>query len=281
MARKNNITKDSTGRELQETYKVRSTFCYGWFKFIDGNRDIRHAAKIKKSIETVGLLICPILVNENFEIIDGQGRFTACKELGLPIYYIQQKGIGIEEVRKMNSVSSNWTTGDYVHSYTEGSDKKDSYIFLQSLQEQFPDFGYTFLATIANQKKGNSETVKNIKSGNFNCTPERYEDAIEELTYLSKFVEYTLEMSGKSDYIFRALDFCYWHEQVDNEYLFKKFKQKYKAFSEVASIRGALENIERAYNTNQDAAHEPIFIISDYDRYVMSVRKKNMKKGKQ
>lgn len=275
------VQVDSAGRELRESYKIKSTTHYEWFKFIDGNRDTKHAAKIKKSIEAVGLLICPILCNERFEIIDGQGRFTACKELGLPVYYVQQKGIGIEEVRKMNSVSSNWTTGNYVHSYTEGDDTKESYIFLQSLQKQFPDFSYTFLASVANKNKAHSETVSNIKNGNFVCTLEGYENAIAELTYLNQFVKCVLEMGGKSDYVFRALDFCYDNEQVDNDYLLRKFKQGYTAFPEVASIRGALESIQKAYNNHQDADHEPIFIISDFDRYLMSVKKKNMKKGRQ
>ena len=275
------VVTDSSGRELRDTYKIKSTMHYEWFHFIDGNRDTRHAAKIKKSIEAVGLLMCPILVNENFEIIDGQGRFTACKELGLPIYYVQQKGIGIEEVRKMNSVSSNWTTGNYVHSYTEGDDTKESYIYLQSLQKQFPDFSYTFLASVASAKRGRADTISGIKNGNFTCTKEGYEMAVAELTYLNQFVKFVLEMGGKSDYVFRALDFCYRNEQVDNEYLLKKFKSGYKAFPEVASIRGALESIQTAYNNHHDADHEPIFIISDFDRYLMSIKKQNMKKGRQ
>lgn len=282
MKEEKNMANRSGGELLPErdTYKVRSTTNYFQFRFIDGNRDVKHAAKIKKSIEAVGLLICPILVNEKFEIIDGQGRFTACKELNLPVYYVQQNGIGIEEVRKMNSVSSNWVTGDYVHSYTEGDETKDSYIYLQSLQKQFPDFSYTFLATVANKVNKHSETVKNIKDGSFNCTSEGYENAVRELTYLNQFVQYVLAMGGKSDYVFRALDFCYDNEQVDNEYLLRKFKQGYKAFPEVASIRGALESIQMAYNNHQDADHDPIFIISDFDRYLMSVKKKNLKKGK-
>ena len=267
-------------KDLKESYKVRSSTNYSMFRFIDGNRDVRHAAKIKKSIEEVGLLICPILCNEKMEIIDGQGRFTACKELNLPVYYVMQPGVGIEEVRKMNSVSSNWTTGNYVHSYTQGENTREDYIYLESLQKQFPDFGYTFLASVANKKKGHTETLKNIKNGKFSCTTESYENAVNELEYLNQFTKYVLEMSGKSDYIFRALDFCYGNEQVNREYLLKKFKQGYKSFPEVASIRGALESIQTAYNTHQDAEHEPIFIISDYDRYLMSI-KKNLRKGKQ
>lgn len=30
----------------------------------------------------------PIIVSEDFRIIDGQHRFEACKELGFPIYFL-------------------------------------------------------------------------------------------------------------------------------------------------------------------------------------------------
>ena len=37
-------------------------------------------------------LVSPILVNEKMEVIDGQHRLQAQKELNLPTYYIKNKG---------------------------------------------------------------------------------------------------------------------------------------------------------------------------------------------
>ena len=212
------------------------------------------------------------------EIIDGQGRYTACKELNLPVYYVQQNGIGIEEVRKMNSVSSNLTTGDYIHSYTEGEDISDGYIFLENLHKQFPDFGFAFLASVSNSK-GEQQSLKNIKSGKFRCTQAEYESAIKKLSWITKFVKYVSEIGGNSDYMYRALAFCYENDQIDNSYLLEKFKQNYKGITEIASIKGAIENIQKCYNTHQDKYHEPAFIMSDYERYLLSVKKNNLKRG--
>lgn len=270
---------DVLGRELRYNYKVKSTTHYEWFKLVDGNRDVRHAAKIKKSIEAVGLLICPILCNENFEIIDGQGRFTACKELGIPVYYVQQKGIGIEEVRKMNSVSTNWTTGDYVHSYTSGEDVSESYILLESLTKQFPSFGIAFIASVASQRRDTHFSLKQIKNGEFQCTEDQYNAAVRKLSYINQFVKMVNQINGNSDYMYRALSFCYENSDVDNDYLLQKFKQRYKSIREVASVRGALESIQAAYNYHQDSTHEAVFLISDYDRYLMSVKKNNLKRS--
>ena len=53
---------------------------YDMFKKIGGNRKINKAnyAKIVKSMKEEQLII-PIVVNERYEIIDGQHRYTACR----------------------------------------------------------------------------------------------------------------------------------------------------------------------------------------------------------
>lgn len=55
---------------------------------------------LAKSIKELGLLQ-PILVNENFEIIDGNHRFEACKSLQVPIWYILSEGYGIEQAQAL------------------------------------------------------------------------------------------------------------------------------------------------------------------------------------
>lgn len=60
---------------------------YFRFKILDGNRDVlkSHVNKIKESMKKFGWIGPGIIVNEKFEIIDGQTRFYAAKELGLPM----------------------------------------------------------------------------------------------------------------------------------------------------------------------------------------------------
>ena len=56
------------------------------FKKIKGNRIVNKSNlnAIITSMEQQQL-VSPIMINEKFEIIDGQHRFEACKELGLPV----------------------------------------------------------------------------------------------------------------------------------------------------------------------------------------------------
>jgi hypothetical protein len=93
---------------------------YTRFKHLDGNRRIvaPHLKRLKASMEKK-YLFSPILINEKHEIIDGQHRFEACKELGLPIYYMIKRGYGLEEVQTLNSNLRNWNNEDYMNGYIE------------------------------------------------------------------------------------------------------------------------------------------------------------------
>ena len=100
--------------------EVHTTRDYSLFKTLDGNRDVNklHLARLKESIKKNHLTTI-IMVNENFEIIDGQHRFLVSRELGLPINYIIQENYGLTEVQILNANMKNWQTTDYVHGYCD------------------------------------------------------------------------------------------------------------------------------------------------------------------
>jgi hypothetical protein len=62
-------------------------------------------------------LFTVIIVNENYEIIDGQHRFDVIKELSLPLNYIICKGYGLTEVHILNQNSKTWNCDDYLTGY--------------------------------------------------------------------------------------------------------------------------------------------------------------------
>lgn len=69
--------------------EIQKTTDYKLFKKLDGNRDVKKTNALVKSIREFDLtMYSPIIVSVDFRIIDGQHRFAACRELGLPIYYI-------------------------------------------------------------------------------------------------------------------------------------------------------------------------------------------------
>jgi len=70
---------------------IRETKDYDKFTFMFANRHIRkqHLFDLKESIKERNMLkFKPIIVSEDMEILDGQHRFTAARELKVPLYYM-------------------------------------------------------------------------------------------------------------------------------------------------------------------------------------------------
>lgn len=119
-----------------ETMNILSTTDYDKFSFKDGNRKInnRNYFKLLESMKEKQLMI-PILVNEKFEIIDGQHRYQASKELGLPVYYFVVEGYGSEEMKRANLVSSNWTKDDFLNMFL--ADGEEAYEAIKEIMDEY------------------------------------------------------------------------------------------------------------------------------------------------
>jgi len=95
---------------------------YSRFKFLKQNRDLKekNVLKIINSIKEWGVIPGrPILVDENFFIVDGQHRFEAIKRLELPLEYEIIAGDIIGKTMALNSNQEQWRIIDYINSYSE------------------------------------------------------------------------------------------------------------------------------------------------------------------
>lgn len=100
--------------------KIMKTEDYSIFKKHQQNRPIdpMNLKKIKNSIKINNLLeLRPILVNADMEIIDGQHRLEAARELGVEIYYQVEKNIAAQDMIRLNANQKNWTSMDYIDFY--------------------------------------------------------------------------------------------------------------------------------------------------------------------
>lgn len=115
--------------------KVHVSTEYDKFSFVEGNRNI-NKANLKKLLESMSeeQLIIPIIVNEKYEIIDGQHRFVTAKELKKPIYYIVNFGYGIEQVKRANTVGVNWSNEDFLRTYI--AEENMDYIKINELKKE-------------------------------------------------------------------------------------------------------------------------------------------------
>lgn len=100
--------------------QIYVTTDYSKFKSIGGNRVLNqlHINRLKQSIKEE-YLATRIIVNEKYEIIDGQHRFEVIKELGLPLYYELIVGYGLSEVHRFNQLVKSWGFLDYIKGYAD------------------------------------------------------------------------------------------------------------------------------------------------------------------
>ena len=134
---------------------ILSSEDYDSFKLIDANRKTSapHIARLKRSFQDNGFLICPLIVNEKHEIIDGQNRFMALKELKMPIYYIKAYGYGLKEIKVLNANQEKWKAKDNLHSYI--SQGKEPYIAYKKFQESFPKLNHATCIKILSGRRSN------------------------------------------------------------------------------------------------------------------------------
>jgi len=93
---------------------------YEMFRLMPNNRSINNALvkSLVKSIQEIGYIDArPIIVDNSFTIIDGQHRFEACKQLGLPIIYDISEADAHKTMIALNSSQKIWSMANYVESW--------------------------------------------------------------------------------------------------------------------------------------------------------------------
>jgi hypothetical protein len=128
----NNIT-EARHTVAEDGLKTYITKDYDQFIMLEDNRMINqnHVLELMEAIKQKpeGLRFEPIMVNEKWEIIDGQHRLKACQKLGYPVYYQIGKGLNVDDAIRMNVYRRNWTPLDFAYSYAgRGNDNYQRYL---------------------------------------------------------------------------------------------------------------------------------------------------------
>lgn len=168
--------------------EILGTRDYNLFKYVLGNRTLKdsNVHNLVESIKNKNLLhLNPIIVNESFEIIDGQHRLQACKILNIPIYYVMYKGTELEDVRALNTAQLRWGLQDYISSYCQQGNQ--NYIRFDNLCKKFNispiKIGYMLLSK-------HDMGSKSIKSGNLEFSDIDYMKGIIFINRILDFKKY-------------------------------------------------------------------------------------------
>ena len=251
------------------------SYDYDKFKMTEWNRtvDERRKSKVSNSIKNVGLVPNPVLVNERFEIVEGQARYTVCRENNLPVFYRVIPGLGSDECAAMNSSSTNWSTRDYVNSFA--SQGNENYIKLKDLLDRYsPTCGAnTVLVVCANRMYDiDGGTQKKIKSGAFKISDSDYVDIASTLEEVSKFDPIIRKYKFTNGTRLRnALVFCVKHDGIDNEQLLERMDRYYRRVSGYSTVEDVLDVLEEIYNKGRKPQNK-VPLKFDYQR---AAEKKN------
>ena len=244
---------------------VYRTTNYDRFRRLDGNRDVTkaRAKRIAKSICEVGYIFNPIICNEKMEIIDGQGRFEALKELNYPIDYVVVDGAGLKECIAMNNSTSRWTVLDYVASGAERVwEHQEDYQYLQGLMKAFKNSMPIEPIVYAADTFHRSNNVI-IQNGLFRCDRKAYEQATVILEQLARIFPAFREVKGHRERYATAVCFMLRSDSVDGERLHDQIWKYREQLRAVSGRQEALEILENIYNYR---SRQKIYLMSEFKK---------------
>ena len=120
--------------------RIYETYDYDTFRFevVNRNIDENQVNQLKKILKENGSFISPIVVAKDRTIIDGQHRYHALKELGLPVRFIlgEETGDLQQDIIKTNNMRKNWSFTDYLEAYAQ---MNENYRQALMIVEEFKD----------------------------------------------------------------------------------------------------------------------------------------------
>lgn len=213
---------------VESDFTVMKTDDYGMFRKLEGNRDVHESrvSKIEQSVDEIGQVPSPIIVNERNEIIDGQGRFELFKRRGMPVYYMVVPGLGRDACIAMNRVTTQWSTMDFIDGFA--NDGNESYLRLKELINRYGTGPYklTLQIVICASTGLFGSGPKACRSGDLYISERAMEFADSCLAYVKSFVPRIPKKEGyNKTYLYMALVFAYRSDSVDNESLKAAFSK--------------------------------------------------------
>lgn len=254
--------------ENMKVGQIYSTKDYGAFKKLKGNRSVLQRRKnlILASIRDNGWIRNPIVVNEKMEIVDGQGRFEALKELDMPIEYCISEGSTTRDCVTLNLKQKNWGTLDYITCYAGLG--YQSYITLLDYIRKYGYLGVEQVcAMLCDPGELENGRTGHIRNGTY--VMKNPETADDRLQFLSKALECIGKGSGRIKCWAAALRFVYSCPLIDNDRMISTLEKNIALLDPCVNTESAIRNLERVYNYN---IRGRVYFVPEYDKYRHGVR---------
>lgn len=225
---------------------IKQTTNYNQFRYMGGNRivDVKHVKELQQQMERNRDMFAsmPILVNQDWYIIDGQHRFEAAKALSFPIYYVMQKHVGLSDARQLNIAQKRWGLIDFARSYSD-SGRKD-YTELLRVKHNYPRIPLSTVADYLNGRRGGGRSTDSFRRGDYQIVD--MEDGIAALDILTEVIE--IFQRPATGAFSAALWHAIHHEDFNSLAFLNKLKENPEKLTMSTSTRAALRNIEDIFN---------------------------------
>lgn len=250
--------------------QIYETYDYSIFKRMLGNRSVKNEQKIIDSIKKVGYILSPILVNEKYEVCDGQNRLEALKTLDMPIHFIIVPGLTIEACRALNIGQTNWAAEDYVYSYAE-----EGNVNFQRLASLFNEFkksiGIEGICAFALVKSlgitGNGSYAAKFQEGKIELSQSDYELAITRMRSAINlgYVDFAKARKLRKRVYWSCVSYAYIHQDISVRDLIEKLRQSSLDIPACTNITEQLRYFDNAYNKGRHARTR-VFMETDYQK---------------
>lgn len=239
--------------------EITKTTDYNKIKIHEHNRaiDQAHVKRLMNSINSNNLLdLCPIILDKNMCILDGQHRFEAAKNLNVPIYYkIDQKATE-KIIPILNSNSKKWTIEDFINYYAS-----KGYQEFQNLIDLSKKYDLSIISITSLLGRG-STIYNKMRAGKLNFNKKEIDNKLEKLFEAVEIIKEHLP-STKINFIrhktfLRALCVFLQNDQVDHKQFLHKLKMGLSYVRRCVGVTDYLEMWFEIYNYHRKKPREII-----------------------
>jgi len=227
---------------METVNKVLKTQDLELFKPIQGNRvpNIAHVKRLAKSIEANGILQNPIIINANWEVVDGQHRLLAAKMAKSAIYFIQVEDYNLAEVQVLNLNQKNWSKKDFLDAYADMG--VESYVRLRDFMKSNPAFTISSAIAICSNSTG-------VKSHSFNDGNWTAQDFSLSQSFVDSLIEVKPYYKGFARQTFiRTMMYLSRNQNFDFDKFLQKLSMQSSKMVDCTTVEGYKCLIEEIYN---------------------------------
>ena len=246
------------GKDSKINSDVMKSSDYEKFSILEQNRVVndKHVNELVVSIQNSGQLT-PIIINEKFEIIDGQHRFDACRILKIPVMYLISYKTSINEVILMNNTQKSWKLPDYLRCFSDNKwHNHETYQKVDKFMREH-DLKLTTCVVLLSEGTGVGSSTGSSLAGQGLISFRKGTYKIGNLARAQAIAKILSEIKAFAPDLVGSDRFCRSYCKLSSEpkwshdsavYQIKKYRRKYDGAS---SKEEALQGLLAVYNYNQ------------------------------